>query len=209
MPLAELARVLARLDEPLLIVLAGCNGAGKTTFHQRWLGALGLPFVNADEIARGLNLPIDDALSLRAARLAETLRVSLIERRASFVMETVFSDADGAKLALLRDAQSAGYAVVLIFVGLGCAELSAARVLTRVALGGHDVPDARLSARYPRTLDNLARALPGVTAALVLDNSAVAEPYRPVALWEHGHVRAEYPALPEWYLGVRARVSPP
>jgi len=83
----------------------------------------------------------------------------MIARQASFITEAVFSDPVGAKVQALREAQAAGYAVVMIFICVESAELSALRVETRVAAGGHDVPKDKIAARYERMRANVKVAL--------------------------------------------------
>jgi predicted ABC-type ATPase len=190
---------------PLLVVLAGPNGAGKSTFYELYLRELGLRFINADIIARSL-APTGPGESsgeaggaaYRAAQVADAARRALLAMGESFCMETVFSDPVGAKLAFLREAREAGYRVVLHFIGLASPELSQARVVHRVLNGGHDVPDEKLFARYPRTLENLARAASQVDALLLYDNSSAAEPYRLLGRLERGEVVERHPPVPEW-----------
>ena len=111
---------LAVLDRrPVIVAVAGSNGAGKTTFYHAHLAPAGLRFINADAIARELEL---DAYA--AAELADELRGELVRQRESFVFETVFSDPVGAKLAFLHEAASTGYNVVLCFIGIDGPELS-------------------------------------------------------------------------------------
>ncbi len=198
MPTTEFATALRGLSEPLLVVLAGSNGAGKTTFHERYLALLPMRFVNADRIAAALSPGNPDAVTARATRYADAMRRDLVERRESFIMETVFSDPVGDKIEFIRDAQRRGFAVILLFIGIASAELSAARVAGRVAHGGHDVPDDRLIARYPRTLANLRAALAFVDVAILLDNSSSHEPYRWVAIWRSGSVESRAPVAPSW-----------
>ncbi|HEX2890103.1 AAA family ATPase [Vineibacter terrae] len=185
-------------DGRFILVLAGPNGAGKSTFHDLHVRPLGLPFVNADLIAGDLDTPDAAQRARQAAAQADAERQLLVTRGDAFCMETVFSDPVGAKLDFLRDAQRAGYEVILIFIGLQSAALSLARVVQRVAQGGHDVPEARLAARYPRTLANLQAAIGFVDIALLLDNSDVDLPYRFVALYERGRRRKKARRLPDW-----------
>ena len=98
----------------------------------------------------------------------------------------VFSDPQGAKLGFLRDCQSSGYTVILVFIGLESADLSLGRVIQRVERGGHDVPDAKIKARFPRTFDNLRQALTFVDEALLFDNSSSDQPFRFVAAFKAG-----------------------
>lgn len=184
---------------PVLVALAGSNGAGKTTFYETFLEPRGLSFVNADRIAATLLPHSPDAVSLQAAEAARLLRNDLVGRKQTFIMETVFSDRKGAKLAELRDAQRHGFAVVLVFVGIVSSELSEARVQGRVGHGGHDVRRELIHDRFPRTLENLGRALAFVDLALLFDNSDADEPYRWVATWEGGRPVQEAAVLPAWY----------
>jgi predicted ABC-type ATPase len=181
-----------------ILVLAGPNGAGKSTFHDLHVRPLGVPFVNADLIARDLEEPDDERRARSAAALADAERRLLVSRGESFCMETVFSDPVGARLDFLRSAQGEGYEVILVFIGLDGPELSLARVIQRVAQGGHDVPEARLVTRYPRTLANLQAAVGVVDMALLLDNSDVDVPYRFVALFARGRRRRKARHVPAW-----------
>ncbi|MBL8673746.1 MAG: hypothetical protein JNL07_02580 [Rhodospirillales bacterium] len=189
-------------DGRFLLVLAGSNGAGKSTFHDLYVRPLGLAFVNADLIARDLGIADPVARARRAGEVAEDERRSLLARGESFCMETVFSDPVGAKLGLLRDARRAGYEVVLLFIGIDGPDLSLLRVAQRVAQGGHDVPDDRLRARFPRTLENLKRAIGEVDMALLLDNSDAERPFRTVARYERGARVSRLRRLPPWAKGV-------
>ncbi len=199
--LRRLTSGLPRGDR-FLVVLAGSNGAGKSTFHDIYLRAFGLPFVNADLIAREIDVADPVERARRAGEIAEAERRSLLSRGESFCMETVFSDPAGAKLGFLRDARDDGYEVLLVFVGIDSPDLSLARVAQRVDQGGHDVPDDRLRARFPRTLRNLQRALGQVDIAVLLDNSDVDDPYRPVARYEHGKRVSKARRIPPWAKGI-------
>jgi len=181
-----------------ILVLAGPNGAGKSTFHDLHVRPLGLPFINADLIARDLEEPDDERRARSAAALADMERREFVSRGESFCMETVFSDPVGAKLDFLQSARREGYEVILVFIGLDSPELSLARVVQRVAQGGHDVPQTRLSSRYPRTLVNLQAAVSVVDMALLLDNSDVDTPYRFVALFVRGRRRKKARRVPAW-----------
>lgn len=178
---------------PIIAAIAGPNGAGKTTFFQAHLATTGLPFINADMLA------IEFAIEpYRAAQLADALRRTMIARRESFVFETVFSDPAGDKIAFLKQAERDGYVVVLCFIGLTDWEQSRQRVSIRLSQGGHDVPDEKLQARFPRTIANLRSALVGLPHVLVYDNSVLAQPYRQVAVFEGGHPVTLVEPIPNW-----------
>jgi predicted ABC-type ATPase len=203
-PLASLRAALA--SQPVLIFLAGPNGAGKTTFFEEYLEPLALPYVNADRIARLLHTADPtlgaEALDRRAFSEAERLRAALVDARLSFCTETVFSDPARAKVTFLETARRRGFAVFLVFIGLESPALSIARVNQRVRQGGHDVPDDRLRARFPRTLANLREAVGIVDEAFLFDNSSYDHPYRIVAVYRDGKVMSRHPPLPPWTRGL-------
>ncbi len=178
---------------PVVVALAGPNGAGKSTFHRAHLREAALRFVNADDLSRDLGVG-----AYEAAKLAAHLRQALVEQRESFVFETVFSDPVGEKLSFLRDAATLGYTVVLCFLGLDGPVLSEERVAMRVAQGGHDVPSAKLRARYPRTLRNLSAAIRDLPHVLVYDNSDMTRPFRQVARFEKGKLVFAATPAPRW-----------
>lgn len=179
-----------------LWLLAGGNGAGKSTFYRRFLEPLGMPFVNADLIARQLDPIHFEARSYQAAQVAERLRFDLLRRGCSFCFETVFSHP--SKIDFVAEAKALGYEVILVFIHLELIELNQARVSQRVSEGGHDVPADKIVSRIPRTLENVRRALALVDQARLYDNSSAEFPYRTVATLHQGQVRSAVAALPTW-----------
>jgi predicted ABC-type ATPase len=190
----------AKDGAPTLLVIAGPNGAGKSTFHDHFISPLGLPFVNADRIAQSQSpeMKLPDTFTYEAAKIADAARRLLLADGKSFCMETVFSDPAGDKLKFLRTAGKSGYSVILVFIGLESAELSLARVIQRVAGGGHNVPDEKLRERFPRSLDNFRKALSFVDHAFLFDNSSSSTPFRPVAVWRAGILQITLQPIPEW-----------
>ncbi len=180
-------------QRPLLIALAGANGAGKSTFYKTYLQQLGLQFINADVIAKELNL---DAYA--AAKVAASLREELVRQRESFIFETVFSDPAGDKLAFFQDAAAVGFTVVLLFIGISSPGISNERVVFRRLKGGHDVPADKLITRFPRTLENLRRSIRELPFVLIYDNDDLNDPYRQVAVFEAGHAVELADDLPVW-----------
>ncbi len=182
------------LDQrPIIVALAGPNGAGKTTFYHAHLQPAGLRFVNADLLARELDLD-----PYAAAKVADALRHELVKQRESFVFETIFSDPIGDKLRFLKDAGKAGYTVVVCFVGISGPEVSEERVAMRVSQGGHDVPTEKLVARFPRTLANLKAAIRELPQVLIFDNDDLRTPFRQVTVFEQGREVSLRPPVPKW-----------
>lgn len=166
---------------PIIVALAGSNGAGKTTFYHAHLAGTGLRFINADLLARELGLT-----AYEAADAAAAIRRTLIARKESFVFETVLSDPVGDKVAQLSELAEQGFEVALIFIQISDPQVSIERVSMRVSQGGHDVPDEKLMARFERTRANLQRAIEQLPHVIIFDNSDLAHPYSHVATYHHG-----------------------
>lgn len=172
----------AFLDQrPIVVAIAGSNGAGKSTFFETFLADCGLRFINADVLAEGLQIS-----AYEASELAASIRSSLVHQRESFIFETVLSDPVGDKVDTLAKYADAGYTVVLIFIELCDVGESIRRVAMRVSQGGHDVPDEKLKARFERTRANLQRAITSLPHVLVYDNSNLEMPYQLSDIYEHG-----------------------
>jgi predicted ABC-type ATPase len=189
---------------PLLVVFAGPNGAGKSTLRGYLFADSPIPFINADVIAeqRGIG-------AYEAAEIAEKERRRLFEARASFMFESVFSDPVGAKVAFLETTRAAGYHVIVHFVGLASPEHSLARVAQRVNEGGHDVPDEKIAARFPRVMANLTRMIGKVDDLSIFDNSSRQQPYRLLARFMGAELVQLSASLPDWiaFLDLASRVT--
>lgn len=190
-------------DRPLLLLIAGPNGSGKTTLFEAMCAEAqrqDIFFINADILAQIVgNAPAADKL---AQRVADTMRGHFVQERASFATETVFSDAVGAKLQLLRIARDAGMRVVMVYVTLASWQLSMARVAFRVAEHqGHSVPTSKLPRRFEASADNARVAAAGlVDTAIFVDNSA-ADPrrsFRPMAVVQNGKTAFVAPNAPAY-----------
>lgn len=190
--------MIAGLDErPVIVALAGPNGAGKTTFYFAHLQASGLRLINADVLAKELRVG-----AYEAAQMAAKLRDQLVEEGESLVFETVFSDPVGDKVNFLQKAVERGYNVIVCFVGIPNPETSEERVAMRVTQGGHDVPTEKLAARFPRTLENLARSIQVLPNVFVFDNEDLGNPFRQVAVFQGGKAILLADPLPPWMVGV-------
>lgn len=136
-------------------IIAGPNGAGKTTFALEYLPSVAgcRRFVNADLIAAGLSPLAPEQHLLAASRLFLHEIDDCIAARRDFAFETTL--AGRGYLKLIDRLQSEGWRVELIYLALPSAEMSRLRVAERVAHGGHNIPEADIARRFPRSLYNL------------------------------------------------------
>lgn len=156
---------------PNLYIIAGCNGAGKTTVAFTLLPEIlqCKEFVNADEIARGLSPFMPESVSIQAGRIMLTRIRDLIDQRADFAFETTLSTR--SYLPLIAEARRSGYAVTLFFIWLNDVELAMDRVKLRVLRGGHLIRELVIRRRYQRGLQNFEEFRKACDAWMVADNS--------------------------------------
>lgn len=157
---------------PQVAVLAGINGAGKTTAAQHLLReALRIPsFTNADAIARGLNAFDVESVAVKAGRVMLDHLHELAAARQSFAFETTLSGR--AYAPWLRQLVRDGYAVHMLYYWLESADVAISRVAERVRAGGHHVPGDTVRRRYARSVRNLLELYrPVVTTWQVYDNT--------------------------------------
>lgn len=140
---------------PNLYIIAGCNGAGKTTASFTVLPEMLNcdEFINADEIARGLSPLNPDKAAIDAGRLMLTKIDRLILNNKDFAFETTLATKSYSN-TILR-AKRNGYTVTLVFFWLDSVELAIERVKTRVIEGGHNIPEPVIIRRYFAGLSNL------------------------------------------------------
>ena len=184
------------VDNKQLWLLAGGYGAGKSTYFRCFLQDTGMSFINADIIAKQLDSKAPEAQSYRAAAIAAKLRSSFLSKGVSFCFETVFSHP--SKIDFVAEAKSLGYEVILVYIHLETLELNLARVAQRVSEGGHSVPEEKVRARVPRTMQNIRKTLPLVDVAILYDNSSFQYPLIPVAKYAHGVIEKKLDELPDW-----------
>jgi predicted ABC-type ATPase len=185
------------VSTPVLHLLAGSNGSGKSTFAEILIARTHLSFVNADLIAGELWPGDRDEQARRAAEvsvLAAEVRERLLDERSSFITETVFSHE--SKVELVRQAQQRGYTVHL-HVMLVPEDLAVERVADRVETGGHLVSEEKIRGRYGRLWRLVAQARDLVDRADFYDNSSLDRPFRRVAVYEYGQAVGT-PDWPAW-----------
>lgn len=165
---------------PCIGVLAGANGAGKSSIAGAFLRRAGGEFFNPDEAAQRIlaahpGLPPAEANSL-AWKLGLQQLQSAVRMRRDYWFETTLG---GRTITTtLAAAAKAGMEVRIWYVGLSSPELHVARVAARVKRGGHAIPEQLIRQRYDGSRRNLVRLLPQLTELAVFDNSPEADPAR-------------------------------
>ena len=157
---------------PTLYLIAGCNGAGKTTASYTLLPDLldCREFVNADEIARGLSPFQPETVAFEAGHIMLDRITALLLKRVDFGIETTLATRSYAQT--ITRAQANGYSVTLLFYWLNSPELAVARVAARVQAGGHFIAEDVIRRRYQRGIQNLFRLfIPLCDDWLIFDNS--------------------------------------
>ena len=144
-----------RKPKPTIYLIAGCNGAGKTTFAKEFLlQEVGCTnFLNADYLALGLSPLSPESAAMKAGRLLLKELRSLIARKETFAVESTLSGL--THLRTVRLAKRGGFRVYLHYLWLPTADIAIARVRERVKKGGHNVPVADIRRRFERGLRHL------------------------------------------------------
>lgn len=161
--------------QPVLIVLAGPNGSGKTTFatqltQHKW--GEGCLFLNADELAEELGGWNDTDCVQKAQLMVREKLKEALDNKTSLIYETVFSHP--SKLEIIREARQKGYFIRLFFICTESPRINIDRVADRYSKGGHTVPGDKVSNRYTRAMLYGAEALQLVQRGYVYDNSKLA-----------------------------------
>lgn len=158
---------------PVLIVVAGPNGSGKTTITSKILRHEWLEnavYINPDNVAQerygDWNSP--EAV-LEAARYCQSWREDALQNNQSIIFETVFSSEE--KMDFVRRAKEKGYFIRIFFVATSHPTINAARIAKRVIQGGHDVPISKIISRYQKSILNCKKVASLVDRLYVYDNS--------------------------------------
>lgn len=138
-----------------LYIIAGCNGAGKTTASFTVLPEMlnCREFVNADEIAAGISPFNPEGVAIQAGRLMIERIIQLLKDGETFAFETTLATRSYVKL--IQQAKKRGYFVTLLFFSLSSSEQAQRRVAQRVSMGGHNIPSDVIVRRYEAGLQNL------------------------------------------------------
>lgn len=160
-----------------ILVLAGVNGAGKSSFGGEFFRKYNAQYFNPDEIARRIRetsgCSLDEANAMAWQEGRQRLELA-IETRSTFAFETTL----GGKTIprLLEEASVTGIPVRVWFVGLSTPEQHIARVRARVAAGGHDIPKEMILKRWDHSRRNLIALMPFLTELRIFDNSQEYDP---------------------------------
>ena len=189
------------LHRPVLIVIAGPNGSGKTTItsqilHHKWLE--NSVYINPDQVAQERFGDWNSAEAVRqAAVYCAEWRERCLADRQSMIFETVFSADD--KLDFIRRAKQAGFFIRLFFVCTESPMINAARIAGRVMKGGHDVPIAKIISRYQKSIINCKLATSIADRVYVYDNSVDGQEARILFRFSDGAIIKRYTdAIPQW-----------
>ncbi len=162
------------MARPVLYVLAGVNGAGKSSIGGHLLEQCGLSWFNPDTFARELMVETGcDQSQANAEAWQEGLRRldDAIAHGRTHAFETTLG---GRTIPAMIKAATPSHDVLVWFCGLSSPELHIARVKARVANGGHDIPEAKIRERYPAALESLIALMPFLAQLQVYDNSVEA-----------------------------------
>ncbi len=195
----------ASKHKPVLIVIAGPNGSGKTSvtskiLHHEWLEDS--EYINPDNVARDVfgDWNNQDAV-LKAANYCNDWRERCLAERKSHIFETVMSAAD--KVDYIIRAKQAGFFIRLFFVSTESPTINAKRVAQRVLNGGHDVPIPKIISRYNKSIANCKVVAPIVDRLYIYDNSVEDAEARLLFRQSDGALAKRYvDELPQWAISI-------
>lgn len=196
---------------PFIFVLAGVNGAGKSSVGGAMLRDHGLEWFNPDsyarELVRELGMEMGEANACAWAHGKSRLGAA-ITNRSNYAFETTLG---GATISRLLEEASNTHSLMMLYCGLNSPELHIARVNLRVAHGGHHIPDEKIHERWDASRLNLIKLLPRLARLQVFDNSASVEPGAdipdPILVLDVERGRVSFPdhndaaamnAVPQW-----------
>jgi len=187
-------------QKPVLIVIAGPNGSGKTSItakilHHEWVE--NCVYVNPDNIAKEEFGDWNSYESvIKAAVYSEQIREECLTHQKSLIFETVLSAED--KIDFIRRAKQKDYFVRLFFIGTNSPTINASRIARRVMEGGHDVPISKIISRYSKSIANCLVVAKLVDRTYVFDNSIDFEDPQLLFRASEGKITKEYLSVSNW-----------
>ena len=187
--------------KPVLIVIAGPNGSGKTTIttkilHHQWMEDA--VYINPDQIAKDKfgDWNSTEAV-MQSVKYCEAMREQCLMERKSLIFETVLSAPD--KLLFIRRAKEAGYFVRIFFVSTSHPAINASRIAQRVMKGGHDVPITKIISRYFKSIAHCKVASQLADRTYIYDNSVDGREAQLLFRFVEGKLFKQYvEEVPEW-----------
>ena len=191
--------------KPVMCIVAGPNGSGKTTTTEQLLrnewGADSL-YINPDNIAREIfgDWNSADAV-LKAAQKATEQRYECLENGQDFVFETVFSSPE--KMDFIRKAKDAGFFIRIFYVCTESPLININRIAQRYLNGGHEVPISKVISRYYSSLKNISKAMEIADRVYLYDNSIENKEPRLILRTADGKIAKRYTDhIPDWVMAI-------
>ena len=199
------------VHKPVLIVIAGPNGSGKTTItstilkHEWRDNAV---YVNPDQVAQDQFGDWNSIEAVKnAAEYCEELREKCLENNESLIFETVMSTE--SKVDFIKRAKEKGYFIRLFFVSTNSPAINASRIAKRVMEGGHDVPISKVISRYYKSLANCVLVSTFVDRTYVYDNTKEDAESQLLFRLVDGRVFKRYvEEIPQWALSIFENTQP-
>ena len=193
--------MVASIHKPVLIVIAGPNGSGKTTIttkilHHQWMEDA--VYINPDQIAKDKFGDWNSAEAvMQSIKYCEALREECLTESKSLIFETVLSAED--KLDFIRRAKDSGFFIRIFFVSTNHPTINAARIAHRVMEGGHDVPISKIISRYFKSILNCRRISRLADRTYIYDNSVDGQEAQLLFRFVEGKLFKQYvKEIPEW-----------
>lgn len=189
------------IHKPVLIVIAGPNGSGKTTITSKILKHEWMEdavYINPDVVAQEMfgDWNSKDAV-MKSVQYCESMREDCLVNKRSLIFETVLSADD--KIDFIRRAKEAGFFIRIFFVSTEHPSVNASRIARRVMKGGHDVPISKIISRYYKSIVNCMKASRYADRTYVYDNTAENEEAKILFRMTDGKLVKQYlQELPRW-----------
>lgn len=193
------------MHKPVLIVIAGPNGSGKTSVTSRIINHEWMEdcvYINPDIIAQEHFGDWNSSHAVKQAIIySEQLREECLDKRKSFIFETVLSIE--SKIEFIQRAKEAGFFVRLFFVCTNSPIINAGRIAKRVIEGGHDVPISKIVSRYGKSIANCCLGIRFADRAYIYDNSKELSEPKLLFRSRNGIIAKTYVnPIPEWALPI-------
>ena len=198
------------MKKPILIVIAGPNGSGKTSttrlvIKHEWTEQC--VYINPDEIAQTKFGDWNDPNAVRkSVEYCEEWREQLLKEHKDFIFETVLSS-DG-KVDFLKRAKAEGYFIRMFFICTETPSINAARITKRVMEGGHDVPIQKIISRYLKAITNATKVATFADRAYFYDNSIDDQEARILFRTTDCKLAKQYTdSIPQWARTIKAKLK--